>query len=129
MSTETKESTGNSFSETKVSQLSIENESLKGQVVQLKTQIDEISKALKQANDVIEADIKGRLSTKILANSKYTVEDLSRMSVDEMKGVEKVLSLSNTPFKGIRPGVGAVDQTNATVPDKFAFGQTPKEGE
>ncbi len=88
--------------ESRISELSIENESLRSQVAQLKVQTDELSKALKQANDVIESDLKARLAQKILASSHYTVEDLSKMSVDELKGVEKILVMSNAPIKDIR---------------------------
>ncbi len=116
-------------SEINISELSIRVTQLDEANKAKDAHILELEQALKQANDVIEADIKAKLSTKILANSKYTIEDISRMSVDELKGVEKILVMSTTPFKGIRPGMGASDDSRVTVPDKFAFGSKMKEGE
>lgn len=111
-------------SDLKISELSIENAALKAQVDELTKRVEETDHALHLANDVIEADLKARLSQKIMAGSKYTIEDLSKMGVDEMKSIEQVLDMSRGAAKGIRPGPGHdVADMNLTVPDKYAFGK------
>ncbi len=119
--------------ETKLSEISLENVSLKAENTELKTKLDERDHLLKQYSDIFESQEKARLAPKIKATTKLTDEDLTKMSLDEMKSIEKIIDVSKVPYKGIRlgsaTGIGASDQANVTIPDKFAFGNTRKETE
>ncbi len=118
--------TDDKSAEVRVSESAIEDGALREQVTQLRAQVCELSSALKQANDIIENNLRARLTQKIQTISSYTDESLSKMSLDELKSIEKVLSMSRAQFKSIRPAIGvASDASNLTVPN--LYGKTDEE--
>ena len=110
----------NKPAELRILELNTQNGALIKRVKALQMRVDELEKALEQANDVIEGDVKARLAAKIMANSRYTIENLSKMSADELNTIDQVLSMSNAPYKGIRSaGTDKTDYPNLTVPNLF----------
>lgn len=93
--------------------LKIENEDLKGKN-------DKLTKALKEANDVLEAQAKEKLIKDILPRTKLTADELSGKSLEELGSIRATLDQAITPtHKNIHfpPVAGDQDTDRDTVGD------------
>ena len=94
-----------------VDQALAENEALKLKILGLDTTIDELTKQLKAANDVLEAQEKARLVREILPRSNYTVEDLDGKTPEELKEIRVTLDQAKLPtYKNIHFGFIGADE-------------------
>jgi len=67
--------------------------------------IAELTKQLKAANDVLEAQQKAKLIGEILPRSSFTIEDLTQKSVEELQHIRMTLDQAKLPtYKNIRFG-------------------------
>jgi hypothetical protein len=102
--------------ENKIAQMSIdqalaENEALKLKITELQTTVDDLTKQLKAANDVLEAQEKARLIREILPRSNFTVEDLDVKSPEELKEIRATLDQAKLPtYKNIHFGLIGADE-------------------
>ena len=87
----------------KISELSIENESLKNKVKELEGRLDQLGVELKKNNDVIAAELKTKKGHWLVHNSKYTIEDVARMDLDEIVEKTKTIQMATErTFKGVK---------------------------
>jgi len=92
--------------------------------------IIDLTTQLKAANDVLEAQEKAKLIGEILPRTDYTIEDLTKMSIDQLKEINGTLNRAKTGiFKNIRLGPMGTNEAqapNLTVGSKFAFDKKGK---
>jgi hypothetical protein len=88
-----------------IDQALAENIALKKELEGKQSTIDELSKQLKAANDVLEAQSKAKLIGEILPRSSFTIEDLTAKSVEELQHVRLTLDQAKLPtYKNVRFG-------------------------
>ena len=94
-----------------VDEVLAENVVLNQKVTALQETVDELKEQLKAANDVLEAQTKAKLISEILPRSKFTVEDLTEKSLDELQHVRATLDQARLPtYKNIHFGPVAADE-------------------
>jgi len=107
---------GGSDAENKTAQISIdqamaENVALKKERDDLKSTITTLTAQLKAANDVLEGQTKAELIGKIVPRSRFTIEDLDKKSVDELKEICATLDQATLPtYKNIHFGSLGADE-------------------
>ena len=88
--------------------------SLRQTVTDQKDEIKKLKRALKDANDVLIADIRSRKIKEITDTSDYSVEDLDKFNVEELDGIIQVLSMKKKGYKSVSdtsgPRRGQVDK-------------------
>ncbi|MDH5482637.1 MAG: hypothetical protein OEY22_07155 [Candidatus Bathyarchaeota archaeon] len=88
-----------------IDQALAENAALKTEVKDLKRTVGELAVQLKAANDVLEAQEKGKLIGEILPRSKFTIEDLAGKSLEELQRIRLTLDQAKLPtYKNIHLG-------------------------
>jgi len=88
-----------------IDQALAENEALKRELQEKGNTIVELTKQLKAANDVLEAQTKAKLIGEILPRSSFTIEDLSAKSVEELQHIRVTLDQAKLPtYKNVRFG-------------------------
>ena len=110
----------NPTAQVSVDQLAADNAALKLQVEDFQGKIGKLEKALKEANDVLEAQAKEKLIGAILPRSKYTPDELSQKPLDELQSIRATLDQAVTPtYKNIHfpPVAGDQDTNRDTVGD------------
>jgi hypothetical protein len=71
----------------------------------LKIQLDDVTKQLSAATDILQADLRSKLSQRIRTLTNYTPDQLAKMSLDELEVVANVAQQTKTPHKNIHfPG-------------------------
>jgi len=81
-----------------------ENKSLKETVVEKDALIEDLTKKLKQATDLIEEDTKSRIIADIKPKTTLPGEYLSKMSVEKLREMQKTLDQAVAPvFKSGTP--------------------------
>ena len=94
-----------------VDQAMAENVALKEKVKGLEKVIGDLTTQLKAANDVLECQAKADLIGKIMPRSRFTIEDLTKKSVDELKEICATLDQANYPtYKNIHFGSLGADE-------------------
>jgi len=94
-----------------VDQAMAENVSLKAKIVDLEKTISSLTTQLKAANDVLESQAKADLIGKIMPRSRFTIEDLTKKSVDELKEICATLDQASYPtYKNIHFGSLGADE-------------------
>ena len=89
----------------KVAQEAIrENEALRVKIRELKTERDALAKQLASANDILEAQVRGKLIREIKDRSHFTDVKLDSMSLDNLQAMRDTLLHARQPKKSIRPG-------------------------
>jgi len=87
----------------KVSELMLEVEALRNEVKQLKTDKETITGELQKNNDIIAADLKTKKGEWLIRNSKYTVEDVARMTLDQIVEKTKTIQMATEKtFKSVK---------------------------
>lgn len=71
--------------EREVVEVLAENETLKAENVELKTNLDDLRKSLRSANDLIDSHTRSGLIARIQAKSDYGVEYLSKLTADQLR--------------------------------------------
>lgn len=84
------------------------NNELKAALEKLKRTED----LLAQANDIIKSDMRSRKIDSITRVSNYTVEDLDKMSLDELDQIERTLQMAKKHFAPV-VSVGDSDEKPA----------------
>jgi len=82
--------------------------------------VSKLEKALKEANDVLEAQAKEKLIKDILPRSKFTPDDLSAKPLEELQNIRATLDQAITPtYKNIHfpPVAGDQNTDRDTVGD------------
>ena len=88
-----------------IDQALAENIALKRELDGKDSTIAELSKQLKAANDVLEAQAKAKLIGEILPRSSFTIEDLTVKSVEELQHIRVTLDQAKLPtYKNVRFG-------------------------
>ena len=110
----TKEKTTNPYAKMIHQDVVREALTLRQTVVDQKDEIKKLKKALKDANDVLIADIRSRKIKEITDTSEYSAEDLDKFNVEELDGIIQVLSMKKKGFKSVSdtsgPRRGQVDK-------------------
>ena len=89
-----------------IDQALAENIALKRELDGKDSTIAELTKQLKAANDVLEAQAKAKLIGEILPRSSFTIEDLTVKSVEELQHIRVTLDQAKLPtYKNVRFGV------------------------
>ena len=104
----------------------VENELLKIENTNLKTQLDAVKKALVKAQDTIEHQERAKMIPVILANTSMTKEEVYAMDTDSMFSLTetfRILKKPPTPVAGVKPAADE-DESNSRlrVPNKFRYG-------
>lgn len=72
--------------------------------------IGDLTKQLKEANDVLDGQEKARLISEIMPKSAFKVDELSCKSVEELKSIRATLDFAVPPkANSVRFGVPAID--------------------
>ena len=82
---------------------------------ELKATLDKLKRTedlLAQANDIIKSDMRSRKIDSITRVSNYTVEDLDKMSLDELDQIERTLQMAKKHFAPV-VSVGDSDEKPA----------------
>jgi hypothetical protein len=82
-------------------------------------QIETLKRALKEANDVLIADLRSKKVADILKKSDYTVEDLNRFDLDELDGILQVISMAKKPFKAVADTTSGATDTRGKLQSMF----------
>jgi len=81
----------------------LEVEALRNEVKQLKTDKETITGELQKNNDIIAADLKTKKGEWLIRNSKYTVEDVARMTLDQIVEKTKTIQMATEKtFKSVK---------------------------
>ena len=110
----------NPLAQIKVDELAVTNKMLQAALDAEKAKTKELTESLSALNDVVEADMKAVLVPKILANTKYKLEEVENLSLDEMRNIDGFISKNKVPY--ISPRTQEDDHENVTVPGNI-FGQ------
>jgi len=104
------------------------NDQLRAEYVAIKQQdekkdgmIADLTKQLKEANDVLEGQEKQKFIGEILPRARFKTEDLASMSVPELKNIRATLDQAVLPqVNSVRFGVPCLDDRadNLTVGDQ-----------
>ena len=81
-----------------------ENELLRVKIRELQIDKASLEKQLKVANDVLEAQVRGKLVREIKSISHFTDVALDAMSLDELQDIRDTLTHAKHPKKQIKPG-------------------------
>ena len=104
----------------------VENELLKIENTNLKTQLDAVKKALVKAQDTIEHQERAKMIPVILANTSMTKEEVYAMDTDSMFSLTetfRILKKPPTPVAGVKPSADEDESTSRLrVPNKFRYG-------
>lgn len=103
-----------------VDQLAAEKAALELKKQELEKTVEDLTKQLKAANDILEAQAREKLIKNILPRSKFTVEDLNAKSLPELQEIQATLDQAITPtYKNIHypPVAGDQDTSRDTVGD------------
>ena len=88
-----------------IDQVMAENLSLKQIVQDLDQTVKDLTSQLKAANDVLEAQARAKLIAEIKPRSRYSDEDLTKLSLDDLTNIKVTLDNAKMPnFKNIRFG-------------------------
>ena len=72
--------------------------------------ITDLTKQLKEANDVLEGQEKERLISEILPRSNFKADELAGKTVEQLKDIRATLGMAMPPkVNSVRYGVGAAD--------------------
>ena len=95
----------NKVAKISIDQALAENIALKRELDGKDSTIAELTKQLKAANDVLEAQAKAKLIGEILPRSSFTIEDLTVKSVEELQHIRVTLDQAKLPtYKNVRFG-------------------------
>lgn len=104
-------------------------EMLKAERDTLKAKLDTITKLHEDALKFIDDQNRAKLAPMILENTKYTVEDINKMSTAEMDSLANTLKMVKRPVAGVGALAAAADSQSMpglTVGDRFKFDKEPK---
>ncbi len=101
----------------------VENEQLKQEIAQLKTQLDATSKALMKSQEVIDSMERAKIIPIVKSNFNYTDAQIAQMDTAELYSKVELARTLKKPIIGLNPALDTDDPTSVlTVPKKFAFG-------
>jgi len=111
--------TDNKTAKVSVDQMAADMAALKLEVDSLKKTNEDLTKQLKAANDVLEAQAREKLVGAILPRSKFTVEDLQTKTLEDLQGIKATLDQAKPAiYKNIHfPVAGDQDVDRDTVGD------------
>jgi hypothetical protein len=104
-----------------IDQVMAENLSLKQIVQELDKTVKDLTSQLKAANDVLEAQARAKLIAEIKPRSRYSDEDLTKLSLDELSSIKvtldnaKMLNYKNIHFGPL--GIEEAKDEGLTVGD------------
>ena len=113
----------NQLAKISVDELAFQNKQLQTANDALQAKVKELAESLSEINDVVEAEHRAADTQLILANMKYNVEDLEKMSLDEMRKLVSYIRNNKAPYVPVRVATDD-DRENTTVPGTI-FGQAP----
>jgi hypothetical protein len=88
-----------------IDQVMAENLSLKQIVQELDKTVKDLTAQLKAANDMLEAQARAKLIAEIKPRSRYSDEDLTKLSLDELSSIKVTLDNAKMPnYKNIHFG-------------------------
>jgi hypothetical protein len=88
-----------------IDQVMAENLSLKQIVQELDKTVNDLTSQLKAANDVLEAQARAKLIAEIKPRSRYSDEDLTKLSLDDLSNIKVTLDNAKMPnYKNIHFG-------------------------
>jgi len=94
-----------------IEQVVVENTALKLELKNIKNLVGDLTSKLKEANDVLEAQEKGKLIKQILPRSKFTIEDLAGKSIEDLLRIQLTLDQAKpATYKNIHVGPIEVDE-------------------
>jgi hypothetical protein len=100
----------NKIAKMSMDQALAENVALKQQIAEKDSMITDLTKQLKEANDVLESQEKQRLFGEILPRSTFKSDELAGKTIDELKEVRATLDMAMLPkVNNIRFGVMAAN--------------------
>jgi hypothetical protein len=104
-----------------IDQVMAENLSLKQIVQELDNTVKDLTSQLKAANDVLEAQARAKLIAEIKPRSRYSDEDLTKLSLDDLTSIKVTLDNAKMPnYKNIHfgpLGTGEAKDEELTVGD------------
>jgi len=94
-----------------IDQVMAENLSLKQIVQDLDQTVKDLTSQLKAANDVLEAQARAKLIAEIKPRSRYSDEDLTKLSLDDLSSIKVTLDNAKMPnYKNIHFGPLGTDE-------------------
>jgi hypothetical protein len=94
-----------------IDQVMAENLSLKQIVQELDKTVKDLTSQLKAANDVLEAQARAKLIAEIKPRSRYSDEDLTKLSLDELSSIKVTLDNAKMPnYKNIHFGPLGIEE-------------------
>jgi hypothetical protein len=96
---------GNKAIKVTIDQVMAENLSLKQIVQDLDQTVKDLTSQLKAANDMLEAQARAKLIAEIKPRSRYSDEDLTKLSLDDLSNIKVTLDNAKMPnYKNIHFG-------------------------
>jgi hypothetical protein len=94
-----------------IDQVMAENLSLKQIVQDLDQTVKDLTSQLKAANDMLEAQARAKLIAEIKPRSRYSDEDLTKLSLDELSNIKVTLDNAKMPnYKNIHFGPLGIEE-------------------
>jgi hypothetical protein len=94
-----------------IDQVMAENLSLKQIVQDLDQTVKDLTSQLKAANDMLEAQARAKLIAEIKPRSRYSDEDLTKLSLDELSSIKVTLDNAKMPnYKNIHFGPLGIEE-------------------
>jgi hypothetical protein len=88
-----------------IDQVMAENLSLKQMVQELEKTVNDLTDQLKAVNDMLEAQARAKLIAEIKPRSRYSDEDLTKLSLDDLTNIKVTLDNAKMPnYKNIHFG-------------------------
>ena len=88
-----------------IDQVMAENLSLKQMVQDLDKTVNDLTDQLKAVNDMLEAQARAKLIAEIKPRSRYSDEDLTKLSLDDLTNIKVTLDNAKMPnYKNIHFG-------------------------
>jgi len=104
----------------------VENELLKIENTNLRTQLDAVKKALLKAQDTIEQQERAKMIPVILSNTSMTKEEVYAMDTESMFSLTetfRILKKPPTSIAGVKPAADDDgSDSRLRVPNKFKYG-------
>jgi len=101
----------------------VENEQLKLENTQLRSQLDAVKKALVKAQDTIEVQERARMIPVLKAGTTMTDAEIHALDTSAMHELCDNLRILRLPVASVKPGSDEDLSSVLTVPNKFRFGR------
>jgi hypothetical protein len=113
-----------------IDQVMAENLSLKQIVQDLDKTVKDLTSQLKAVNDVLEAQARAKLIAEIKPRSRYSDEDLTKLSLDDLTNIKVTLDNAKMPnYKNIHfgpLGIAEAKDEGLTVGDLSVVTETKR---